>query len=168
MRIDITEIAGINGAYIDVEKDIPSSELVTGINDVKLGKSIHVALKIKYIEGMFIVSGIVSGKYSAVCGRCLIDIKEQFSIDLHENFSHVSNIDEASDDYEYDGRYIDLDAPLIDNILLGLPSSMLCREDCRGLCSLCGKNLNEEECSCDRSNHNINLQMEKLKEFFDK
>lgn len=168
MRIDITEIAGINGAYINVEKDIPASEYITGKSDVKLGETIHVDLKIEYIEGLIVVSGTLSGKYSAVCGRCLADINEDFIVDFHENFIHTSDMDEGSDDYEYEGSHIDLSVPFIDNILLGFPGIMLCMEDCKGLCSICGKNLNDGECSCDRSDHSINLQMEKLKDFFDK
>ncbi|MBN1623071.1 MAG: DUF177 domain-containing protein [Clostridia bacterium] len=167
MRIDITEIAGMNGAYISVEKDIPSSELISGKSDVTLGESIHIDLKIEYIEGMIIVSGVVSGTYHAVCGRCLADIDEKFNIELHENFMHASDTNNDSDDYNYEGWHIDLASPLIDNILLDLPSVMLCREDCRGLCISCGKNLNDGDCSCDLSDHGINLQMEKLKDFFD-
>ena len=69
MRIDITEIAGVNGASISVERDIPSSELVAGYTDVELDKNVHVDLKIEYIEGIITVSGKVSGKYNAVCAR---------------------------------------------------------------------------------------------------
>ena len=167
MRIDITEITGINGAYISVEQDIPSSEIITGKSDVELGESIHVDLKIEYFEGMIIVSGVVTGEYHTVCGRCLADIDENFSVDIKENFIHISDDDEENDGYTYEGGHIDLTASLIDNILLDLPSVMLCREDCRGLCSSCGKNLNEGNCSCDHSDHGINLQMEKLKDFFD-
>jgi uncharacterized protein len=167
MRIDITEITGKNGAYINVERDIPSSELISGESDVKLGESVHIDLKIEYIEEMIIVSGVVSGKYHAVCGRCLADIDEKFNIDFRENFLHLSDIGEDSDDYKYEGGHIELASPLIDNILLDLPSAMLCKKDCRGLCISCGKNLNNGDCSCDHSDHGINLQMEKLKDFFD-
>ncbi len=167
MRIDITEIDGRNGAYISVEKDVASSELITGNSEVTLGESVHVDLKIEYIEGMIIVSGIVSGKYHAVCGRCLADIEEKFNIEIRENFMHASDLSEESDDYMYEGGHLELTASLIDNILLDLPRVMLCREDCKGLCSSCGKNLNDGNCSCDHSDHGINLQMEKLKDFFD-
>lgn len=167
MRIDITEIAGMNGAYISVEKDIPSSDLISGKSDVTLGERIHIDLKIEYIEGMIIVSGVVSGTYSAICGRCLADIDGKFNIDIKERFLHASDANEDNDDYKYEGGHIELASLLIDNILLDLPSAMLCREDCRGLCISCGKNLNDGDCSCDLSDHGINLQMEKLKDFFD-
>ncbi|HRX42094.1 MAG TPA: DUF177 domain-containing protein [Clostridia bacterium] len=168
MRIDITEIAGINGAYIGVEEDVPSREIIAVKSDVQLGESIHVDLKIEYFEGMIIVTGVVSGEYHAVCGRCLADIDGKFNIDFRENFMHASEMTDESDDYyKYEGGYIELAAPLIDNILLDLPSVMLCSGDCKGLCSSCGRNLNDGECSCDHSDHGINLQMEKLKDFFD-
>lgn len=168
MRIDISEIAGRSGAFIEVVRDAPTKDITSGTKGVELGDKLHIDLRIEYIEGMITVSGNVTGSYHTKCARCLKDIDEEFTTRIYENFVHVSDMDEHSDDYDYDGGHIDLDAPLIDNILLGFPSIILCQDDCRGLCSVCGKNLNEGDCSCDNSEHEINLQMEKLKDFFDK
>ncbi|AKU91248.1 YceD family protein [Vulgatibacter incomptus] len=50
----------------------------------------------------------------------------------------------------YSGREIDL-APIVrEQILLALPMDSLCRDDCKGLCQVCGLNLNEGACSCDQ------------------
>ena len=43
---------------------------------------------------------------------------------------------------------LDTDALLRDDILLELPSKLLCKDSCKGLCPKCGKNLNEGECGC--------------------
>lgn len=50
----------------------------------------------------------------------------------------------------FDGRTIDLDPIVREQVLLALPASVLCREDCKGLCPQCGQNLNEAECGCER------------------
>jgi uncharacterized protein len=57
---------------------------------------------------------------------------------------------EAADEALFDGREIDLDAIVREQILLDLPMDGLCREDCRGLCSVCGQDLNVRECGCER------------------
>ena len=45
---------------------------------------------------------------------------------------------------------LDLDGLLTEDILLDMPSKFLCKPDCKGLCPVCGKNRNREECSCQR------------------
>ena len=47
-----------------------------------------------------------------------------------------------------EGDSLDLDELVIQDILLQLPSKMLCKEDCKGLCSVCGTDLNFNECNC--------------------
>ncbi len=55
--------------------------------------------------------------------------------------------DEASD--YIDGYHLDVDKLLYYEILIGWPTKTLCREDCKGLCSVCGQNLNEGTCDCE-------------------
>jgi uncharacterized protein len=49
----------------------------------------------------------------------------------------------------YHGKTIDLDPILREQVLLALPMHAVCREDCRGLCGMCGQNLNEAACGCE-------------------
>ena len=48
----------------------------------------------------------------------------------------------------YQGDGILLEDVLREQVLLALPLKVTCREECKGLCPLCGKNLNQEQCSC--------------------
>jgi uncharacterized protein len=50
----------------------------------------------------------------------------------------------------YSGKVIDLDPVVREQLLLALPSYPVCQEACKGLCSVCGANLNERDCGCDR------------------
>ncbi|MDF1565746.1 MAG: DUF177 domain-containing protein [Deltaproteobacteria bacterium] len=58
-------------------------------------------------------------------------------------------LDEADEDV-YHGDELDLWPLLREQLLLSLPDYLVCEEDCRGLCQVCGKNLNEVACDCDR------------------
>ncbi len=49
----------------------------------------------------------------------------------------------------YRGKQIDLDPIVREQVLLSLPMHVVCREDCRGLCGMCGQNLNEAACGCE-------------------
>ena len=164
MRIDIAGIAGINSAYLEVSNDISTETLESGITGIKLDEKVHADLKIEYMEGIIIVRGYISGSYTAQCGRCLENIRKKFSINIDEKFIHLSGNMDSTDDYLYDGNYIDMTIPIIDNILLSFPGVTLCNDDCKGLCAICGTDLNVEQCSCEK--HEINIKMDKLKEFF--
>ena len=54
------------------------------------------------------------------------------------------------DEERYGGKQIDLSQAVREQILLSVPASPLCREDCKGLCPRCGKDLNDGDCGCDR------------------
>ena len=55
---------------------------------------------------------------------------------------------ERADEELFDGKTIDLEPLVREQVLLALPMHAVCREDCKGLCGTCGKNLNEGECGC--------------------
>jgi uncharacterized protein len=68
-----------------------------------------------------------------------------------------------SDEYTLaDNDNIDLSVLLREDILLELPSKVLCKTNCKGICAVCGKNLNDGSCSCNK--HMIDPRLEKLKE----
>ena len=58
---------------------------------------------------------------------------------------------ETVDEESYEGKEIDLKPAIREQILLQIPASPVCREDCLGLCARCGKDLNEGDCGCDRA-----------------
>ena len=91
------------------------------------------------------------------CARCLEpvqrDIKRDFEL-LYRPLGADAGRDELSvTDAEaeigyYQGDGILLEDVLREQVLLALPLKVTCREDCKGLCLHCGKNLNEEQCPC--------------------
>jgi uncharacterized protein len=56
---------------------------------------------------------------------------------------------EDADHEMFDGKRIDLDPIVREQTLLALPMYVLCDEDCKGLCPICGQNLNESKCRCE-------------------
>jgi len=92
----------------------------------------------------------------ATCARCA----EEFSTPTARPFHFIlaprvlfDDADGAADAdtagyAHYDGDVIDLGPLIREEMLLGLPTRALCREDCRGLCPRCGANLNEGACRC--------------------
>jgi uncharacterized protein len=63
----------------------------------------------------------------------------------------------------FDGKTIDLDPIVREQVLLALPVTVLCRDDCKGLCPTCGQDLNEKDCGHSEK-HEIDVRLAKLKD----
>lgn len=88
----------------------------------------------------FLARGQATCSRKFFCDRCL----EPASGEI------VCNFDEEIDDKDISENVVDITELVRDTFLAGLPIQNLCREDCKGLCPVCGKNLNCEKCECDR------------------
>ena len=101
-------------------------------------------------------AGIVSLKYSAeftlhiCCDRCLIEFDRDYCFDFeHILVRSLSNDNDDSEEYIVtETDELDMDELVLTDCLLSLPSKMLCKEDCKGLCPKCGADLNQGECNC--------------------
>ncbi len=89
------------------------------------------------VSGGVIVESNIEADLECVCGRCLAVFR--LPVRIPESFHFFEN--PSSDE-------IDLTAPLREDILMALPQNFICAEDCKGLCTSCGANLNAEECNC--------------------
>jgi uncharacterized protein len=78
------------------------------------------------------------------CYRCLDDAAFDQRIDVREYQAENTEGDEELESVYVAGNRLDLSAWGRDSVVLALPDKILCREDCAGLCPVCGKNLNRE------------------------
>lgn len=88
------------------------------------------------------------------CDRCLRDVPYTFSLSFDrtvkspERASELS--EEETDEQNYmEGYQLNTERLISSEILLDWPMKILCREDCGGICSKCGKDLNAGDCGCD-------------------
>ena len=112
----------------------------------------------------------MSVEYSAECARCLAPVTDSFSLNLEKTVATkevLSDVDEDRlDDYAIiENGFLDMDEQLMEQLEMEFPVRILCREDCRGLCQRCGKNLNEGECGCDT--REIDPRMEPLRKLLE-
>jgi uncharacterized protein len=101
--------------------------------------------------------GKIATSLEVSCARCLDpvtqDVKREFEL-LYRPLGTDAGKDELSvTDAEaeigyYQGEGLLLEDVLREQVLLAVPIKITCRQDCKGLCPHCGKNLNQEQCSC--------------------
>lgn len=115
------------------------------------------------------VEGKLSGDADMLCARCLNVVKTHMDIPFAETFKWGKEPAEPGEDEEDDKIYVaeeavDLKPFVEESYQLHLPLSVLCADDCKGLCPTCGHNLNEGSCNCD--NTVIDPRLAGLKDFF--
>jgi uncharacterized protein len=103
------------------------------------------------------LKGDLSTRLQISCARCLEpvmqDVARSFDLLYRPQGSDAGHAELSVTDAEaeigyYTGKGVELEDVLREQILLALPLRTLCREDCKGLCPQCGKNLNEGPCAC--------------------
>ena len=117
-------------------------------------------------EKNYLVQGSVHTQVELGCSRCLKPVTYTVNADFSALLIKESLQDEADlvdeDVVVYTGGMADL-TPLIEGIIVSeIPMSLLCSEDCKGLCAICGSNLNTKDCGCREDN--IDPRWEKLKQ----
>lgn len=99
----------------------------------------------------FTLMGTIETAFDSVCARCAEPYVEPFSCAFEERFVKASAWKEDSDCYFYEGDKLIITGAVMDNLFLHLPLVSVCREDCKGLCPVCGANRNRGDCGCERA-----------------
>jgi uncharacterized protein len=112
---------------------------------------------------MIEVKGEITTLVRLPCGRCLKDygtsLKSRFDLTYVHRTPGVQE-DEVPDEVEisaaemgliyFEGEDINLQDGIQEQVIMALPVKILCGENCKGLCSSCGHDLNEGDCGCNR------------------
>lgn len=98
--------------------------------------------------GVVILRLTAAFRFDGRCDRCMDSFSRPYQMPVEHILVTSLNNEENDDFVLLDNYQLKLDELVETDILLGLPSKNLCREECRGLCPMCGKNLNEGLCGC--------------------
>lgn len=113
---------------------------------VPIGAELVLDLRLESVMDGVLVSGVVAAPVSGECGRCLADLSDTLSVRIQELFVYPEASTDHDDDDEVaqlQGDYLDLTPTLRDAVVLALPLTPLCRQDCQGLCATCGERLED-------------------------
>ena len=149
MVLDVKRIVNTPGGRIPFE-------FSEDLSDVDFGgvcpavQPVSVVGQVQNIAGMLRLQMDLAAELSAVCDRCgapfALPFRHRFECMLAESLEEDKNDEIRLLDHDR----LDLSELARETFILNMPSKTLCREDCRGLCSGCGANLNHEKCRCKK------------------
>jgi uncharacterized protein len=127
------------------ERVVPApAELGSGLVRVPEGEPVQLEVRLEEVSDGVLVTAEVTAPLAGECARCLDEFASSVVVKFVELFSAQAE-DSDDDGYLLDGDLLDLEPALRDALVLELPLSPLCADDCQGLCSVCGVKLAEAE-----------------------
>jgi uncharacterized protein len=145
--VPVAELLGQPGAYRDLSICAPLEGVAVDL--ARLGEPpITADLRAQSVVEGILVTGRVEGSSELRCARCLTEFSAPLGLEVCELFAAPGHEAAAADAYLVAGTEMDLEPMLRDVIALALPLHPLCKEDCRGICALCGTDLNAGRCDC--------------------
>ena len=96
----------------------------------------------------FTVTGDARLTIADRCARCNEPFEAPFAFSFEDRFVRASLREAEDETYPYEGEVIDLTQVFMDELFLQLPMVSLCKSDCKGLCPVCGIDLNRFRCDC--------------------
>ena len=173
MKLDLRPLlAGDRLLEFDYELplDVDSEDTGSYLSGVGFPSPMKVSGEITNTAGYMRMTLTMSVDYVAQCARCLAPVIGEFTLDLEKTVAPrnlLGDLDESKlDEFAIiEDGFLDMDEQLREQIEMEFPMRFLCKEDCKGLCPKCGKNLNEGECSCDHKE--IDPRMEPLRKLLE-
>lgn len=148
LRVDLRELArGPVETRGELKQDDPALEGT----DIALREPIVVSGRLQAIsEGRFYWQGKATTVMQGECRRCLTPVSTPLSLEIGALFSQDADALDDPDSYAVapDATEIDVTPAIREELLLAAPRFVECREDCKGLCPQCGKDLNAGPCGC--------------------
>ncbi|MGH7700811.1 MAG: YceD family protein [Gemmatimonadales bacterium] len=148
LQIDLRELAR---GPVDTGGELPGTDPLFAGLAAALSEPVRVAGRLQTAgEGRFYWRGSLRTVVAAQCRRCLGAVAVPVAAQVGALFSREPDGAEDAETYPVgpEATEIDLRPAVREELILALPQYVLCREDCRGLCPRCGKDLNAGPCGC--------------------
>ena len=148
MRLDLREVILVPGASKPFDCELETEGLDFPSVKAYVGKP-HASGRVFNEAGVLRLEGALTAELIGICDRCGAEFESRKVTELDAVI-----VEEENEDYpEYfvlDGNELDLDELLSTCLILDMETKFLCKEDCKGLCARCGKNLNLGPCGCKK------------------
>lgn len=153
MRVNLVNVLSQEGRTEQLDAELSGGIFDSGMEQYPIAEATPIHLRLTHTRKQ--VLQIAAEGTVAVwipCGRCLEPVKVDFPLTIERQVDmkktdrqRAEELDETS--YIQD-KELDVDQLVHNEILIHWPMRVLCKEDCKGICSHCGANLNRETCEC--------------------
>lgn len=169
MLIDLHDILRTDGKKMQIKAELGVEEYEAPFGRYPIVSKSPVSLTL-WNKGNknLLLTGSAELVLRIPCDRCLEDVDTclvlQFEKEIDMKQDEADRVEAMDQQIYIEGYHLDVDKLVCSEILVSWPSKVLCREDCKGLCSVCGTNLNLRTCDCKPTD--LDPRMAKIQEIF--
>lgn len=154
MKLDLRDIIDVPGASLPFTCELDPTHLEFP-QIVRYTGAPQAGGEVRNTAGVLTVNASVTAEMVCVCDRCGKEFPSVKTVETQANLTREGESDDPGT-FVLDGGWLDVDEVLETAFILDMETKFLCREDCRGVCPTCGKDLNEGPCEC-RPEHDPRL-----------
>ncbi len=154
------EIEDLQPEPIQVSQIYEAGQLRLAHEDASLAEPVRADFTLSHKDLDLQIDGTVRTAVLYRCSRCLKEFTRPLAMSYSLMYLPQPKGIRADEEIElkyeemdiayYDGVRLDVDLMILEQIELSMPMKFVCREDCRGLCYICGADLNEGDCGCKK------------------
>lgn len=150
IKLDVSRLKHAPGQTqrVTLRGELP--DIVTETEIIGLAEPVELDLQLTSTPSAIVVRGEARAVLLPACGRCLESFARPVRAEIEETY-YPAGQEDAQPEPEwqpFSGDSIDITADVVKSLLVALPMRLVCSEDCRGLCPVCGTNLNKQQCRC--------------------
>lgn len=149
MLLGLSKIIDAPGSVLHFETSLDLSDLDFG-GCYPAKQPVTAVGEVRNTAGVLIMSGKVQTCLFGICARCAQDFEREVVFPLKAILVTELASEESEDEwvFQLEDNFADLDDIVNTTFVLNMDSKLLCKEDCKGICCQCGKNLNYGSCNC--------------------
>ncbi len=147
MIIELESIFNTEGLRLPFEYELNLSSIEVG-GFTPVSEPVNVKGYVENKAGIVSLTANAHLKYEAPCDRCADMVETIYDFPIEHTLVVTLESGENDAFLEVPNMRLNLDELIEEDVNLALPSKYLCNKNCKGLCPMCGKNLNEAQCDC--------------------
>lgn len=154
MQIDLTKVLAQDGMTEVFQGALEMVSFDTGIECFEIIEKTPITLMVvNRGNKMLSFTGSCEVVLSVPCARCLEPVRIPFLLqpdcEIDMKKPTAEQLQELDENHYIDGKLLNVDLLLNNEILVNWPQQVLCKDDCQGICCNCGANQNLKSCDCD-------------------
>lgn len=152
MLINLSDVLMSEGKKLCMEVPLEMNSFDSGTGCFEIAEKSQLAFAFENVErGKARVKGEGRLVFRTACDRCLAEVLTEMKLQFDRLVvSPEMTEDEEADDLGFmEGYQLDAETFVYNEIIENWPAKILCKEDCKGLCPVCGQNRNVRDCGCD-------------------
>ena len=149
MIIDLKRIFVNENSSLPIEYSLDMSK-VDFSGDYPLKKPVEIKGSVTNKASLVELDADISYAFEAPCDRCGDYAVKNYTLHIEKSLAPSIEGEESDSILLTPDMKLDIDELVYSEVIVSLPMKHLCKDDCKGICAKCGKNLNEGPCTCEK------------------